>query len=171
MPSLNLSLSFKSNKVEIIPPANVEPEVNIEEIVQNTLKELDLPQDTKYFVISAATGQNVKNLLAEAMDLIEEIQTQENERQAEEEAQAKSSSFVWTSPRERMSQRVHDDWEDDWDEDWDDEFEDDLDDVSEGSDDLDELSTEDFDEEYDEDFDEEYSDDEESDETDENNNK
>ena len=28
-------LSFKSNKVEIIPPANVEPEVNIEEIVQN----------------------------------------------------------------------------------------------------------------------------------------
>lgn len=146
-------------------------EDEIEEIVQNTLKELDLPQDTKYFVISAATGQNVKNLLAEAMDLIEEIQTQENERQAEEEAQAKSSSFVWTSPRERMSQRVHDDWEDDWDEDWDEEFEDDLDDVSEGSDDLDELSTEDFDEEYDEDFDEEYSDDEESDETDENNNK
>ena len=138
-------------------------EDEIEEIVQNTLKELDLPQDTKYFVISAATGQNVKNLLAEAMDLIEEIQTQENERQAEEEAQAKSSSFVWTSPRERMSQRVHDDWEDDWDEDWDDEFEDDLDDVSEGSDDLDELSPEDFDEEY--------SDDEESDETDENNNK
>jgi hypothetical protein len=97
-------------------------EDEIEEIIQNTLKELDLPKDTKYFVISAATGQNVKDLLAEAMGLIEEIQTQENERQAEEEAQAKSSSFVWTSPRERIAQRIHDDWEDDWDNDWDDEF-------------------------------------------------
>jgi hypothetical protein len=126
-------------------------EDEIEEIIQNTLKELELPKDTKYFVISAATGQNVKDLLAEAMGLIEEIQTQENERQAEEEAQAKSSSFVWTSPRERMAQRIHDDWEDDWDDDWDDEFEDDLDDVSE---DFDELSEQDFDEEYDEEFDE-----------------
>lgn len=105
------------------------------EIVADTLKKLDRP-DAEYRVISARAGTNVSELCYDVMSEVAKIQEEETERLAEEEAQAKNASFVWTKKEKEQPAYVD---EDEFDEN-DIEFEDDEDIEFEDDKDLDETA-------------------------------
>ena len=95
-------------------------------IIMDTLTELNRLNE-KYYIISAATGQNVDALCYDAWDLIETIKENENAATLESVAQDRNEQFVWPSKEEKVQPQEEDlDFEDDFfDELYDDSFEDD----------------------------------------------
>ncbi len=95
-------------------------------IIMDILTELNRLNE-KYYIISAATGQNVDALCYDAWDLIETIKENENAATLESVAQDRNEQFVWPSKEEKVQPQEEDlDFEDDFfDELYDDSFEDD----------------------------------------------
>ncbi len=95
-------------------------------IIKDILTELNRLNE-KYYIISAATGQNVDALCYDAWDLIETIKENENAATLESVAQDRNEQFVWPSKEEKVQPQEEDlDFEDDFfDELYDDSFEDD----------------------------------------------
>ena len=120
------------------------------EIVADTLKKLDRP-DAEYRVISARAGTNVSELCYDVMSEVAKIQEEETERLAEEEAQAKNASFVWTKKEKEQPAYVDEDEFDEnnieFEDDEDIEFEDDkdLDETAASQDDDAQFDAEDID--------------------------
>ena len=102
------------NKCDLL--SDEEVQTTIDEI----LTKLDR-KDAKYFVISALSNKNVKELSYEVWDLLDEVKRKEAQALEEGKVDNLNDTFVWPTKEDESQKVPQFDEEDDW-EDFDDEF-------------------------------------------------